>query len=91
MNTRYPKELRLKVLKEVEKKNPAKGELQKILDRYGVPKATYFYWARKWQDFGVVDDSPMGRPPSGFRRIVQQEVERAFLKWFGSPPLKNKR
>lgn len=82
---RYSKEFRAGLVKKVAEKSPTYPELLRILERAKVPRTTFQYWWRQYQELGALDENQRGRPPAGFRAIVRQEIERGLRQWFGEP------
>jgi len=85
MSSRYTADFRRALVERTERERPSPQELRFLLKQAQVPMSTYRVWRRKWALYGQVEDRLSGRPPAGFRRIVQEEVERSFRKWFGEP------
>lgn len=85
MTRPYTPEFRRELVERVERERPSPQELRFLLRQARVPKSTFTVWWKRWLKYGAIEDRVSGRPPAGYRLIVQQELERALEKWFGTP------
>lgn len=74
----YSKEQKLKLLRLVENARNAKHKAQ-IIQQFGVTRATYHNWMKQAES-GELENKKPGRHPLDMRKVLREEIARAFEK-----------